>query len=214
MGTGHNTLVLFRLRPKHPYEWLRNWIKKTLPCDLLWGQIMQRGTTWIFGLGALSLKQPINKQCLRNASRVTLHYVFNEGFFDLLFANKAHYAMRHISYEHSGTVSNSSTSANINIYCKDKPWPCLWAVMPPLWPLRRGLVFGLINHLVQSLRHKIAGKKHVMKCFWICIPESFHRCLDFSLPSLFVLRQEMSAILTVTHNKCPSSLLHTAPSST
>lgn len=74
--------------------------------------------------------------------------------------------------------------------------------------------FGLINHLVQSLRHKIAGRKQVMKCFWICIPESFHRRLDFSLPLLFVLRGEMSAILAVTHNKCPSSLLHIAPSST
>lgn len=53
-----------------------------------------------------------------------------------------------------------------------------------------------------------------MKCFWICIPERLRRRLDFSLPSLFVLRQVLSAALTVTRNESPSSLLHIAPSST
>lgn len=53
-----------------------------------------------------------------------------------------------------------------------------------------------------------------MKCFRICIPESLRRRLDFSLPSLFVLRQVLSAALTVTRNESPSSLLHIAPSST
>lgn len=88
-----------------------------------------------------------------------------------------------------------------------------------LWPLRHGFSRffsggGLINHLVQSLRHKIAGKKQVMKCFRICILESLRRRLDFSLPSLFVLRQVLSAALTVTRHESPSSLLHIAPSST
>lgn len=58
------------------------------------------------------------------------------------------------------------------------------------------LFFGLINHLVVSLRRKIAeGEKTlVMKCFSICILES----LNSRLPSLFVLRQETSAALTMS----------------
>lgn len=69
------------------------------------------------------------------------------------------------------------------------------------------ILLVLINHLVPSLRRKIAeggGGGQVMKCFSICIPESLH----WRLPSLFVLRQETAAVLTTSIQTSSISLPH------